>query len=216
MRLSERQEEFCRLVVAGEFTESDCYAKVFQCAPKSARASASRLMANEYVRDRISRLRQIAAAPRHAEIKAKVTEEFQGAIVEAVLHSDEVQHIINGVVTKLKRISATLLTVAERRSFLAAIVRTPIGQIDENSPLAQSVEYELKGASRDQEGRMVMKVKTPDKIRASELDAKMAGELVESGTTVNVTENKAIVVMLPAAIAAPRRVARVVEAEDSL
>lgn len=212
-RLSERQENFCQNVVTGGMSEHAAYADAFGCAPASARTSASRLMTQPDVIKRIDKLRLMAASPEREQIKELVTKEVTEAVVEALTNSEEVQHIINGTVTKLARLSATLLTTAERRSFLAMVVRTPIADIDDTSPLAQSVEYELKGAGRDKEGRMVMKVKTPDKIRASELDAKMAGELIESGTTVNVVENKAITVIMPAAIAQPRNCRVIGEAE---
>ena len=70
---------------------------------------------------------------------------------------------------KGKAESKTLLTITERREFLASVVRSKVGEIDEKSPLAQSVEYTSKGK----------KIRLPDKIKALELDAKMAGELIE-------------------------------------
>jgi len=71
----------------------------------------------------------------------------------------------------------TLLTIQERRAFLADVVRVKVGDVDEKSPLAQSVEYGLNGSR---------KIKVPDKIKALELDAKMAGELVEKQETTHV------------------------------
>lgn len=61
-----------------------------------------------------------------------------------------------------------LMSVAERRAFLAAIVRTPVGQVQEGSPLAEEMKMDAKGS---------ISVKMPCKLRAIELDAKLAGEL---------------------------------------
>lgn len=74
-------------------------------------------------------------------------------------------------------LAGALMTLLEKRKFLALIVRTPCGHIDENSPLAQLVEYEtLRGVKG---GRSLVKIKMPDKLRAIELDAKLAGEFTE-------------------------------------
>ena len=72
---------------------------------------------------------------------------------------------------------ANVLSLAEKRSFLADIVRTPIGKVDINDKLAQGVRY------RDGE---MQELKMPDKISALKLDAQLAGELVEKSTQVNV------------------------------
>ena len=60
-----------------------------------------------------------------------------------------------------------VLTIAEKREFLRRVVVTPIGQVNEESDLCQAAEYSLAG----------QKFKMPDKLRAIELDAKLAGEL---------------------------------------
>jgi hypothetical protein len=70
----------------------------------------------------------------------------------------------------------TLLTIQERRQFLADVVRVKVGEVDERSPLAQSVEY----------GKDGKKIRVPDKIKALELDAKMAGELIDKQETTHV------------------------------
>jgi phage terminase small subunit len=72
---------------------------------------------------------------------------------------------------------ANVLSLAEKRSFLADIVRTPVGKVDINDKLAQGVRY------RDGE---MQELKMPDKISALKLDAQLAGELVEKSTQVNV------------------------------
>jgi hypothetical protein len=55
---------------------------------------------------------------------------------------------------------ANVLSLGEKRSFLADVVRTPIGKIDVNHPLAQSVRYH--------DGEIV-EIKMADKLRAAEL-----------------------------------------------
>ena len=69
-----------------------------------------------------------------------------------------------------------VLTLRERREFLASVVRTPVGAIDENSPLAQEVVYE------ESEKGSRTKVKMPGKLEALKLDAEMAGELTPGGS----------------------------------
>ncbi len=63
----------------------------------------------------------------------------------------------------------TVLTIAMKRKFLYEIVTTPVGEVNEQSPLCQSVKYSEAGSE----------YKMPCKLRALELDAKLAGEFVE-------------------------------------
>ena len=63
----------------------------------------------------------------------------------------------------------------ERRARLAKIVRTPVGEVDENSPLAQKLK-------RDKDGN-VIEISMPDKLKALEMDAQFAGELVQRSET---------------------------------
>ena len=72
---------------------------------------------------------------------------------------------------------ANVLSLAEKRSFLADVVRTPIGEVDIGNKLAQGVRYK--------DGEMV-ELKMPDKVSALKLDAQLAGELVDKPTQVNV------------------------------
>jgi hypothetical protein len=57
-----------------------------------------------------------------------------------------------------------VMSLREKRLFLAEIVRTPIGKVDESSPLCQ-------GFRRTDTG---LTVTMPDKLQAIELDAKLA------------------------------------------
>jgi hypothetical protein len=69
-----------------------------------------------------------------------------------------------------------VLTLAEKRAFLRDAVLTSVGTVDESSPLAQSVETE-ELQSKDDIKIVRKKVKIVDKLKALELDAKLAGEL---------------------------------------
>jgi hypothetical protein len=64
-----------------------------------------------------------------------------------------------------------VLSRVESLQFLANVVRTPIGQIDEMHPLAQAVK-------RSPEGNVV-EVKMPAKLDALTLNAKLQGWLTE-------------------------------------
>ena len=68
---------------------------------------------------------------------------------------------------KAKGEEAAYLTLEEKRKFLRDVVTTPIGEIDERNKLAQALKVTKDGRE----------IKLPDKLRALELDAKLAGEL---------------------------------------
>lgn len=68
-----------------------------------------------------------------------------------------------------KREEVAFLSLKEKRQFLAEVVRTPVGQVDGQSKLCQSVKLT----------ETLTEYKMPDKLRALELDAKLAGELTE-------------------------------------
>ena len=84
-------------------------------------------------------------------------------------------------VTELQRQSGerAVLTLAAKREFLYRVVMTPIGEVDEHSDLCQRCKFTVDGRA----------VTMPDKLRAIELDAKLAGELRESAANVNVAVN---------------------------
>jgi len=71
---------------------------------------------------------------------------------------------------KEKQFSKDVLSMAEKRAYLARAVRTPVGEITEASDLAQEVTFSegKEGSSR--------KVKAVDKLKAIELDSKIAGD----------------------------------------
>ena len=86
---------------------------------------------------------------------------------------------------------AAVLTLAEKRQYLRRVVLTAIGDVDPSSDLCQSYKRREEGGDR---GRLkrgkeesgnekhepeaeVIEIKMPDKLRAIELDATLAGEL---------------------------------------
>ena len=75
-----------------------------------------------------------------------------------------------------KAAEKAVLTLVEKREFLRRVVMTAIRDVDERSNLCQSVECTDKGR----------KFRMPDKLRAIELDAKLAGEFLEQ-SDVNLT-----------------------------
>lgn len=69
-----------------------------------------------------------------------------------------------------------ILTLKEKREYLASVVRTPVGEVNESSPLAQKVK---RSTRRDKDGAETEteEIEIPGKLRALELDARLAGEL---------------------------------------
>ena len=70
-----------------------------------------------------------------------------------------------------------ILTARERRLYLADLVRCKPSEITRDSPLCNGIKY-------DKEGREILEI--PDKLAALKLDAQLAGDLKEGGSTVNV------------------------------
>ena len=72
---------------------------------------------------------------------------------------------------KRKAEQSRFLSLEEKREFLANVVRTPVGEVDETSSLVQEVTHSADGSR---------KIKLPDKHRALELDARLMGEFQDS------------------------------------
>lgn len=81
-----------------------------------------------------------------------------------------------------------VMTLLEKRRYLAEIVRTPVGQLSPMSPLAQEVKRAKPLATAEQPALFTAEqveatewetVRMPDKLKAIELDAKLAGEFAE-------------------------------------
>ncbi len=91
---------------------------------------------------------------------------------------------IQSRITELQRAGEdeALLTIREKREFYAAIVRTPIGEIDDNHPLCQAV----KRIEATEKGGGSVEYRMPDKLKATQLDNELSGHVKQVGTTVNV------------------------------
>lgn len=75
--------------------------------------------------------------------------------------------------------TANVLSLAEKRNFLAEVVRTPVSTISEDSPLAQKLKVTTSEKGEYKE------IEMPNKLKALELDAKLAGELKEQSSQSN-------------------------------
>lgn len=112
----------------------------------------------------------------------------------------------------------SVLTLQEMLEYLTSVARTPIGEIDEKSPLAQSAEYDISTTAKGKTQRRTLKIKMPDKLRAIELAAKLKGLLKEnvemrhSGFVQH--DHKAIILNIPAAIAQPRLLRQIEARKD--
>lgn len=100
----------------------------------------------------------------HPDVKARVA---------------EIRELADGLGT-------TLLTILEKRVFLAELIRTPVGSIGPDSRLCQEFYEKVKlqgqhkhGKARPKEGDLILRrrVRIWDKLRAIELDSKLAGHL---------------------------------------
>lgn len=88
-----------------------------------------------------------------------------------------------------------LLSLLEKREFLASAVRTPIGEIDGKSPLAHKIRRRT-----DKDGSTSEEIESVAKLRALELDAKLAGELdSEKGTDPGLVAITLVRIELPPA-----------------
>jgi hypothetical protein len=82
---------------------------------------------------------------------------------------------------------AVTLALAEKRAFLRSVVLTPIGEVDGESELCQSWSCRrVLGRGKPGHGSgepealnscEIISIKIPDKLKAIELDARLAGEL---------------------------------------
>lgn len=84
---------------------------------------------------------------------------------------------------------ATVLGIREKRQFYAAIVRTPIGDIDDRHQLCQSVKR------TESDGGGSIEYKMPDKLRATQLDSELAVHIKSDGSKVNVGVSVSVTVM---------------------
>lgn len=127
--------------------------------------------ANEIAKGRDNTSAYQAAYPKSSRVAARkggsrllTNEDIQGRIVDLQRKTED----------------KTTLSIMEKRQFYALIVRTPIGEIDDNHPLCQAVKR-----TETKDGGSV-EFKMPDKLRATELDNELSGHVKQVGTTVNV------------------------------
>ncbi|MCK9587815.1 MAG: terminase small subunit [Terrimicrobiaceae bacterium] len=90
-----------------------------------------------------------------------------------LIEKAHIKKYITQLIAKAKRKAERprFLSLEEKREFLAEVVRTPVGEVDEFSPLTQEVTYSADGSQ---------KIKLPCKHRALELDARLMGEFQDS------------------------------------
>lgn len=95
-----------------------------------------------------------------------------------------------------------VLTMKEKREFLALAVRTPLSEIDETSVLCQSAKYSVHGGMKGRlrrgntdEGNeeeapeiTIVEIKMVDKHKAIEIDNDMAGDGSEASAKDGLTE----------------------------
>lgn len=101
-------------------------------------------------------------------IKSGRSEDFSSVgcrLLKTPRVSSEVERI------REREFNKTALSYAEKRAFLARSVRTSVSQVTPDSDLAQEFVEEA-----DQSGNVRRKVKVVDKLKAIELDNKMAGD----------------------------------------
>lgn len=107
-----------------------------------------------------------AAYPRTSPVSARKSG-------SRLLQKPEIQAEIQALRDQADALAGSaVMSLVERRAFLAAIVRTPVSQITADSPLAQEMKADGK----------ITQVKMPCKLRAIELDAKLAGEVGPGST----------------------------------
>ncbi len=75
--------------------------------------------------------------------------------------------------------TADVLTLQEKRAFLKHVVTTPISEVDGHDPACAKIVRTVQVTEDGTVEHVV--VKMPDKLKALELDAKLAGELQGGG-----------------------------------
>jgi len=122
-----------------------------------------------FVDNHILKGMSIAESVRRANyaIKSGRSEDY-GSLGCRMLKTERVASYVSKL--REKQFSKDLLSVSEKRAFLARAVRTPVGELDEASDLVQEMTYNesANGSSK--------KVRGVDKLRALELDSRIAGD----------------------------------------
>ncbi|WP_265594114.1 terminase small subunit [Haloferula sp. BvORR071] len=95
-------------------------------------------------------------------------------------------------------LGVTLMTIVEKRSFLAEVVRTPAGSVGLESRLCQGFYEKTKvrgkregdGTTPEETAVIWRRVVMADKLRAIELDSKLAGHFPKTGAGVEDEEGE--------------------------
>jgi len=105
------------------------------------------------------------ASPKHKQAMASM-------YASALMRRQPIQEYIAELKEKLadKAQQQRFLSLEEKRAFLAKVVRTPIGEVDEDHIIAQEVKTGPDGRT----------VKMPNKLQALELDSRLMGEFQDS------------------------------------
>jgi hypothetical protein len=139
------EKEFCRLIVVKGMTQYRAYCAIFQDE------------LNAYCEKRPDIKRDVRASSAASRILKK------WYVMEYVA---KLEKSLEEMGTR-----KAFLSLEEKRKFLADVVRTPVGQVDEESPLAQEIRYGPDGSTT---------IKMPGKLNAIELDARLQGEFRDS------------------------------------
>lgn len=138
--------------------------------------------------DKVQEARQTAAANLQVTLSKAVEkgrEITAQAVSKPVQSVPEVSEILDTQVQGGQ--NPAILSLIEKREYLARVVRTPVGQVDEDNSLAQKVKRQTR---TDKEGNTYQteEIEIAGKLRALELDAKLAGEMdrKETGVPINI------------------------------
>lgn len=104
-----------------------------------------------------------------------------GSLASRLMDNPKIQGRL-GSLRKLTGVGNSVLSLAEKRAGLAAAWRTPIADVDEKHPLAQSVKR-----TKDKDGNETVTIEMVNKLKALELDAKLAGELNGSPQSLRIS-----------------------------
>lgn len=88
--------------------------------------------------------------------------------------TEEIKEIIRDIRKKAE--DDSVMSLREKRQMLAQICRTPIGDLTKDSPLTKELKMKSIPGRGDEGDQMEVEVKGMDKLKAMELDSKLAGD----------------------------------------
>ena len=105
-----------------------------------------------------------------------------------------VSNRVNEILAKVE--AQTLLTIEEKRRLYARVVRCSVNNLPLDSDLIQSVKKVKRKVGGETEE--VIEIRVLDKLKATELDSKLAGDLVDKIEHIGgIEQSEAIYVNLP-------------------